>query len=1197
MPRKPKVSLDEAVEVLKEFILLGNFKDNNFPIKSSEIWMKLSQRLDGKWGPRDVYREVREDRRKILSKAREDVGIASVSSLNMTHEDTSETESENNSNSSNSSDSEWEAPGTETILLPIEKELFEILHEKEPVMYKKRKHHVLERFKWTGLLAEKIYAFTYLPCAFVFKNSKIYTDEGSIHYLSIRGRCKSKLCGNVIFAFLDKKPCDFPCELRIRTNDTFGQPHENVHRPTRKFQRMIIGEKALSEGIGNYTKRQAQMYGQDNKRLPPILPKQNIIRQCKNEYLQQKLGVKAGDGRDVVNTIEDMRYNPLYSGFIQDVKKDKFYVIYSTPNQLIAYKRYCKLTNDSSKIAIDGTGSIVKPIIHSNGRKSGHIFFYAIVINHKKKSHSVHQLLTESQSTQMLIWWLKQWFTMGAPKPKEANCDSSRALINALSFTLNDQSIKVYIDTMFLRAIGDSSHSIRPVIFTYIRLDVAHFIHMITKWKCVKNQKNSLVKSFYMYCLALMIDCQTVKQFEIIFRLVCIVALNEREDSIITVTGESVKHARLELQSIIASRDFTELVKNLESDETGDIISEKDDLEENDNDSNGKTQLSSVKIFINNIYNSALDLKILGSIASAYYFKEFMDEFLARAYEFPIWTAACLPHEADHASTSYIEQFFGDKKERSLKNWNNLLRADVFLKSEYQEYNGSSAELHSNLIKAKEQSDLDDISKFDNNDLKKNHKSAADGNNDYLNKVLNQDLNSKFNFDNHDKSNGKNDTAASYEKDETEKTLIEGSDNDFDVNDDNNNNVDDVKKDKDDEKKDISEEILSDIIINKNKVQEELLSEMTNKDDEEINIIKKSNYIKVTKSTHNDLLDDSDTISHDNWRNKGNISDHDYNASLNDQENIEPPFTPLFKKEKQVLPKNLKPSQSKEVIKRFNTPEKKIKCPLSAPLLQTVDGIENKKTIDTLKTSKKGFHFQPKPDVKFQNASPTMTTKIKKNKIKPLLKNGYKPFAVNKTLILLSNTCAFDSITQIVSTAGQDDPKFLLYMDMNANPTMKFISQFCKVGATDAMYQKRTILLATLFKERIEDKSVISPLYAKQLNMWSSVTEIWQKCLPSSACISCTCKFCGVYRNNIPMIQVNHKMIWENGFSQLQQSIQSFDSKIRCTKCKLCMIDRSLLFNKCICIELDIRMYQKNPLKCKLIAFPSVMQLNNKNYM
>lgn len=106
MPRKPKVSVNEAVELLKEFILLGNFKDNNFPIKSSEVWIKMSQRLDGKWAARDVYREVREDRRKILSKAREEVGVAGISSFNMTDEDTYTSETENE-NDSNSSGSEW----------------------------------------------------------------------------------------------------------------------------------------------------------------------------------------------------------------------------------------------------------------------------------------------------------------------------------------------------------------------------------------------------------------------------------------------------------------------------------------------------------------------------------------------------------------------------------------------------------------------------------------------------------------------------------------------------------------------------------------------------------------------------------------------------------------------------------------------------------------------------------------------------------------------------------------------------------------------------------------------------------------------------------------------------------------------------------------------------------------------------------
>ncbi|XP_008549322.2 uncharacterized protein LOC103572471 [Microplitis demolitor] len=405
---------------------------------------------------------------------------------------------------------------------------------------------------------------------------------------------------------------------------------------------------------------------------------------------------------------------------------------------------------------------------------------------------------------------------------------------------------------------------------------------------------------------------------------------------------------------------------------------------------------------------------------------------------------------------------------------------------------------------------------------------------------------------------------------------------------------------KDDVKEDFSKGILSDTFISEDEIYEadkELSPHMTYEDNKEKNSIKKSDRVKVTKHTHN-LFDDSDTISNYNWRNKGRISDHDYNTSLNDQENVKLPFTPLLKKKELVLPKNLKPSQSKE----YDTYENEMKNPSFVPPLQTVNGIKNKNPIsikttkdDALTTYKKGFHFQPKPDIKYQNASPSMSTKTQTTK-NQLLKNSYKSFTVNKISILLSNTCASVSLIQILTTAAIDDPKLLLYMDKNANPTMKFICQFSKVGAIDAIYKKRTTLLATLFEEKIEDKSKTSPLYDRQLNMWFSITEIWQKSFPSSAGFRCTCKLCGGYRTNVPIFQVNYKVIWKNGFSQLKESIYLFDCTIRCTKCKLNMIDRSLLFNKCICIELDVRMYQSKPLQCKLITLPSVMQLNNKNY-
>lgn len=110
------------------------------------------------------------------------------------------------------------------------------------------------------------------------------------------------------------------------------------------------------------------------------------------------------------------------------------------------------------------------------------------------------------------------------------------------------------------------------------------------------------------------------------------------------------------------------------------------------------------------------------------------------------------------------------------------MRADVFLKAEYQEYNGSSAELHSNLIKTKKQNDLDNILKFDN-DSKKT-KCTANDKNDNANEVSNQDSNGKCNFDENYKCN-KIYTTASYEEAEIKETLIRGLDDEFSVDDNN----------------------------------------------------------------------------------------------------------------------------------------------------------------------------------------------------------------------------------------------------------------------------------------------------------------------------------------------------------------------------------------------------------------------------
>ncbi|XP_011312886.1 uncharacterized protein, partial [Fopius arisanus] len=74
MPPKARVPVADAVAILKKYIV--HFKERDkFPIYSSIIWKEISRDLANKWTPHNVYVNVKNNRKKILSIACEELGI------------------------------------------------------------------------------------------------------------------------------------------------------------------------------------------------------------------------------------------------------------------------------------------------------------------------------------------------------------------------------------------------------------------------------------------------------------------------------------------------------------------------------------------------------------------------------------------------------------------------------------------------------------------------------------------------------------------------------------------------------------------------------------------------------------------------------------------------------------------------------------------------------------------------------------------------------------------------------------------------------------------------------------------------------------------------------------------------------------------------------------------------------------------
>lgn len=414
-----------------------------------------------------------------------------------------------------------------------------------------RNYDILSPNEWTDIIFDAFFKRYRYPCAYIFKKAKVHPSSDSLHYIQIIGKCKSKKCCNPFFGYVEKEPgIDKNLYIKVKTRDTSLDNHEVVKRPLQGVKRKVIGKEVAIEGCSNYRKRMAKENGQIGEMEPPNMYKPSILHQAKKEYVDSELNIEPTDGRDLVRTIERMMTIPPYVGSIQAVGSNPFYVFYMTTPQLHAYNEYCRLQNWSF-INIDTTGSIIRTIKRSDNTETGHMFLSAIVINFDNTTLIINQMISERHTTEFIEYWLRTWIRNCAHKPKEAISDYSRALLSAMSLALNNQTIKSYIVDQFAAVFHDTESQIsRPN--TYIRVDVAHLIHAVSRWKCFEKVNHACTREFFIRCIALMVNAETFKEFKELIFLTIVVAVNDYEDSIIASKMISPKVARKKLETCIA---------------------------------------------------------------------------------------------------------------------------------------------------------------------------------------------------------------------------------------------------------------------------------------------------------------------------------------------------------------------------------------------------------------------------------------------------------------------------------------------------------------------------------------------------------------------------------------------------------------------------------------------------------------------
>lgn len=143
---------------------------------------------------------------------------------------------------------------------------------------------------------------------------------------------------------------------------------------------------------------------------------------------------------------------------------------------------------------------------------------------------------------------------MSATKPEEAISDYSRAFLGAMTSAFNRMTIKEYVSSCFSAINGHNTKifEISRPADTYIRVDVAHLIKLVCRWKCF-DKKHLDIKTFFVRCVALMISCQSFQKIESILLLTLTVSIQQYEGYYSTGLPSPAEEAKRELKNHIAT--------------------------------------------------------------------------------------------------------------------------------------------------------------------------------------------------------------------------------------------------------------------------------------------------------------------------------------------------------------------------------------------------------------------------------------------------------------------------------------------------------------------------------------------------------------------------------------------------------------------------------------------------------------------
>ncbi|XP_074106517.1 uncharacterized protein LOC141532188 [Cotesia typhae] len=242
MPPKSRVSIDDAINVLIKYI--SYFASDQLPEWSSDVWDKMSNEPEfkDKWNVPCIRTNIKENRRDILTKAKERCGYyvpIKNNDINNDDNDLDDDISDDCDRDDVKKDPDYysnvyinEQKDFECFDVVLSRHLWNSIQKVTPIVKNDSNYPGLQPKVWTDTLILEFWKQYRLKCAFVFKKGTI--QQYGHYYATMIGRCKSKKCRNNLFCYIENDPgIDGDVIIKMNCRDTRFEKHDDLSRPLR----------------------------------------------------------------------------------------------------------------------------------------------------------------------------------------------------------------------------------------------------------------------------------------------------------------------------------------------------------------------------------------------------------------------------------------------------------------------------------------------------------------------------------------------------------------------------------------------------------------------------------------------------------------------------------------------------------------------------------------------------------------------------------------------------------------------------------------------------------------------------------------------------------------------------------------------------------------------------------------------------